>query len=152
MHDAPGNGSDGAEERIPTGTMADFLAAVGILLIRECEDAEGGGEQVIVACRGEGELMGATPELELVGVERVRSILTRGGAVLAWSHQKVVGDDDQVGDCLARFGRVGVVTGGLGKVAKDLDRDGGDTSWRGVDLRIVPQLVLETKIDGPVTV
>jgi hypothetical protein len=142
VDDAPGDGSNGAEERITTGTMADLLAAVGILLIREGEDAEGGGEKVVVACRGEVELSRSTPELELVGVERVRSIFAGGGAVLARPHQKVIGDDDEVGDGLARIGRVGVGAGCFGEMAKDLDRNRSDAPWRGVGLRIVPQLVL----------
>jgi hypothetical protein len=152
MHEAPGDGPDGAEERIPTGTMADFLAADGVLLIGEREDAEGCGEKVVVARCGKVELMEAPPELDLVGVERVRSILPGGGAVLARPHQKIVGDDDQVGDGLARFGRVGVVMGGLGKVTEDWDRNGSDPPRRRVGFRIVPQLVLEAEVDGPVTV
>jgi hypothetical protein len=150
--DAAGKGADGAEEGVATGSMADLLATVGIFLVRESEDAEGSSEEVVVGGEGEVELALANPELKLVGVERVGGILASGGAVLAWPHEEVIGNDDEVGNRTARFRSGWVGVGLADEVAKDLDGDRLDAPRRRVGLGVVPELVAETEVDGPLAV
>jgi hypothetical protein len=94
----------------------------------------------------------AGPELELVGVERMGGILASGGAVLARLHQKVVCNDDKVGNRHAGFGGVGVRVHLLRKVAEDQNGYRFDAPGRGARFGVVPELVLEVKIYGALAV
>jgi hypothetical protein len=116
VDDALSKGADRTEEWVTAEAMADFFAAVGILLVRKNEDAEGSGEEFVVQGCGKVEFAGAVPELDLIVVEGMRGIFAGDVTVLAGPHEKIEGNDDKVGNGLAGFVGSGVQGHELRKV------------------------------------
>ena len=98
MDDATAQGSDRAEERIATGTMADYLASNTILLFVEGEGGEGGAEDGSISSSGQIKL--CLPEEELHILELKRCGLGRADGVLTGPQEEEEGYADHVGDAL----------------------------------------------------
>jgi hypothetical protein len=49
VDDATSEGADGAEYVVAASSVANFFTTVGILLVRELEDAESSSEQLVVS-------------------------------------------------------------------------------------------------------
>jgi hypothetical protein len=144
---APGKGADGAKKGVAASSMSNFFTTVGVLLIGERQDAEGGGEQVVVTCRDKIELTGTAPKLDLVSVERVRGILRSRSTVLARAHEKIVSNYDKVGNGPAGGSSIGCSIGLLGQVTEDLDGNRLDAAGRRVHFGVVSELVPEPQVN-----
>jgi hypothetical protein len=73
----------------------------------------------MVRAGGKVELQLAYPELKLIFVEGVGGLGTRGSAILARTHGKIVCNDHQVGGCSQAFRGVGIRPHQLDIVAKN---------------------------------
>ena len=86
MDDATAQGSDRAEERIATGTMADDFASNTILLFVEGEGGEGGAEDGSISSSGQIKLCLSEEELHILELKRCG--LGRADGVLTGSQEE----------------------------------------------------------------
>jgi hypothetical protein len=106
----------------------------------------------MVTSSGKVEFALSEPKLEVVRMKWVRRIFTSGVAVFAGAHEKITRENNEVHDSLAGFCCIGVRNNWLNEMAEDPDRDRLDRLWRGICLRAVPKLVLETEVNVALTV